>query len=91
MYDRGPTGRRSPASGLGGPGSRHDAHERVSRWFAGLDDISYGDVSLTGIVGHRQVTDAYLAGPARTKHARLATLDRGMAQLPTDVVDLLPD
>lgn len=79
--------------GLPGPGAARtvalfSAHPRHDFW---LDDISYGDLALTGVIGHRQVTDAYLASLARTKHARLATLDRGMAQLHTDVVDLLPD
>lgn len=54
------------------------------------DSVSYAEVSLAGVVGHRQVTDAYLAELARSQHCRLATFDRGMAGLHGDVVDLVP-
>ena len=40
--------------------------------------------------GHRQVTDAYLAAPARKHGGRMATLDRGLAALHLDVADLIP-
>lgn len=44
------------------------------------DDISYRDVDLTGVYGHRQVTDAYLLGLASARPAgRLATFDRALA------------
>ena len=55
------------------------------------DDVSYGDVPVRGIVGHRQVTDAYLAQLARAHHAQLATFDQALAMLHTDVVELVPD
>ena len=55
------------------------------------DDVPYPDVSVQGIVGHRQVTDAYLAQLARARGSRLATFDQGMARLHHDVVDLVPD
>lgn len=54
------------------------------------DVISYGDVPLNGILGHRQVTDSYLAQLARAKDSRLATFDQGLAKLHSDVADLLP-
>ncbi len=53
------------------------------------DDLGYGDVDLRGVVGHRQVTDAYLAGLARARGGRLATLDRGLALLHPDVTLLV--
>jgi uncharacterized protein len=54
------------------------------------DSISYVDIAMKGIVGHRQVTDAYLAGLARSHGGRLATFDSGLAALHADVADLLP-
>ncbi len=54
------------------------------------DSLEYGAVSLTGVLGHRQVTDAYLAQLARSRGGRLVTFDEGLAQLHTDVTDLLP-
>jgi toxin-antitoxin system PIN domain toxin len=54
------------------------------------DDLGYGVVDLDAVVGHRQVTDAYLAALARARGARLATLDRGLVALHGDVADLVP-
>lgn len=54
------------------------------------DDVSYVDVSLAGVIGHRQVTDAYLAQLARSRSGRLVTLDAGLATLHSDVTDLVP-
>jgi toxin-antitoxin system PIN domain toxin len=54
------------------------------------DDVSYSRVSMKGVVGHRQVTDAYLAQLAREHGGRLATFDQGLARLHTDVVDIVP-
>ena len=54
------------------------------------DSLSYREVRLRGVIGHRQVTDAYLAGLARDRGGRLATFDRGLAQLHSDVADLVP-
>ena len=53
------------------------------------DDLGYGDVDLRGVVGRRQVNDAYLAGLARVRGGRLATLDRGLALLHPDVAVLV--
>jgi predicted nucleic acid-binding protein len=46
-------------------------------------------VSLKGVVGHRQVTDAYLAQLAREHDGRLATFDQGLAKLHHDIVDVV--
>jgi toxin-antitoxin system PIN domain toxin len=53
------------------------------------DKASYHDMPVTGIIGHRQVTDAYLAHLARSYSARLATFDQAMARLHADVADLI--
>lgn len=51
------------------------------------DSISYADLPEHGIVGHRQVTDAYLAALAAHHQGALATLDKALANLyPTSVV-----
>lgn len=55
------------------------------------DDVPYTDVPVKGIIGHRQVTDAYLAQLARARGSRLATFDQAMAKLHDDVADLIPD
>lgn len=62
-------------------GERHDF------W---VDDIGFGQVRMDGVVGHRQVTDAYLAQLAREHDGRLVTFDRGLAALHSDVAELVP-
>lgn len=57
----------------------HRAHEF---W---PDDLDFGDVAMTGVIGHRQVTDAYLAALARHRGGQLATFDQGLATLYPDV------
>lgn len=54
------------------------------------NDVSYTAVSLDGVIGYRQVTDAYLAALARKHRGKLATLDRGLAALHHDVAELIP-
>jgi toxin-antitoxin system PIN domain toxin len=54
------------------------------------DTVSFGDVEFGGVVGHRQVTDAYLAQLARSHEGQLATLDSGLAHLHSDVAVLVP-
>ena len=61
-------------------------HHRHAFWD---DDISYTGISWTGVLGHRQVTDSYLAGLARHRGGRLATFDRGLAALHTDIADAI--
>jgi predicted nucleic acid-binding protein len=62
-------------------------HPRHEFW---PDSVSYRDVPLAGVIGHQQVTDAYLAQLARVHRGKLVTLDRGLAALHTDVVELIP-
>lgn len=54
------------------------------------DSVAFADVRMDGVVGHRQVTDAYLAQLARQHGGQLATLDNGLAHLHTDVAVLVP-
>ncbi len=53
------------------------------------DDQGYDTVDPRGVVGHRQVTDAYLAGLARAHGGRLATFDKALALLHPDVAVLV--
>lgn len=43
------------------------------------DDVSFLEVPERGILGHRQVTDAYLVALARSLGGCLATLDKPLA------------
>ncbi len=49
------------------------------------DDQAYENVDLRGVVGHRQVTDAYLAALTRARGGQLMTLDRALTALHADV------
>ena len=71
----------SPTQAVAALGSltSHKAHQF---W---ADDLDFGKVAMTGVVGHRQVTDAYLAALARHHHGQLATFDHGLATLHPDV------
>jgi toxin-antitoxin system PIN domain toxin len=51
------------------------------------DGIGYGAVRSIGIMGHRQVTDAYLAELARRHGGRVATLDGGFITAHPDIAD----
>lgn len=51
---------------------------------------SYRDVDLTGIRGHQQVTDVYLASLAESADVRLATFDNALAALRPNSVELIP-
>ncbi len=53
------------------------------------DSIPYAPSHLGGVIGHRQITDAYLVALARHNNGRVASLDRGLAALHGDVVELL--
>ena len=55
------------------------------------DDVPYTGVPTQGIIGHRQVTDAYLAQLARAHGSRLATFDQAMEKLHHGVAELVPD
>jgi toxin-antitoxin system PIN domain toxin len=54
------------------------------------DELGYDEVDLRGVIGHRQVTDAYLASLARHRGGQLATFDQGLAALHPDVGVLVP-
>lgn len=62
-------------------------HERHEFW---SDDLPYREVRMVGVIGHRQVTDAYLAALARVRGGRLATFDAGLAALHADVAEQVP-
>jgi len=61
-------------------------HPRHRFW---PDAIGYADVRWRGVVGHRQVTDAYLAALARHFEGRLVTFDRGLGAMHDDVAWVL--
>jgi len=61
-------------------------HPRHRFWPADLDCAS---LTWNGVLGHRQVTDAYLAALARHHEGLLATFDRGLAALHADVAELI--
>ena len=54
------------------------------------DSISYRDVELQHVVGHRQVTDAYLVSLARAHAAVMGTLDEKLARSSQSDTLLLP-
>jgi toxin-antitoxin system PIN domain toxin len=62
-------------------------HRRHQFW---PDDVSYRDVALGAVIGHRQVTDAYLAQLARSRGGRLVSFDRALAATHRDLVELIP-
>ena len=62
--------------------SRLVAHPLHRFW---PDTLGYAQISWRGVVGHRQVTDAYLAALARHFKGKLVTFDRGLAALHADV------
>ena len=45
------------------------------------DSVSYLDLPMRSVIGHRQVTDAYLVALAQHHETKLATLDRALAAL----------
>jgi toxin-antitoxin system PIN domain toxin len=62
------------------------SHPRHRFW---PDSLEYTALPWAGVVGHRQVTDAYLAALARHHRGKLATFDRGLAALHADVTVLI--
>jgi toxin-antitoxin system PIN domain toxin len=62
-------------------------HPRHQFW---PDDLPYEASMLRTVVGHRQVTDAYLVAVARARGGRVATLDRGMAAAHPDDTVAIP-
>ena len=53
------------------------------------DALSYEAVELGHVVGHRQVTDAYLAALAKSRGGRLATFDRALSEALPDETELI--
>jgi uncharacterized protein len=58
------------------------AHPRHRFW---PDALQYTQIDWQGVLGHRQVTDAYLAALARHQKGQLVTFDKGLAALHADV------
>jgi uncharacterized protein len=72
----------------------HDAAEaaniltalRANAWHRFWPDaIPYLEEHLAGVIGHRQVTDAYLVALARHQGGRVVTLDKGLGVVHRDV------
>lgn len=63
------------------------AHERHRFW---PDDLDYAAVGWNGVLGHRQVTDAYLAALTHRHGGKLATFDAGLVALHADVAIKVP-
>lgn len=61
-------------------------HQRHEFW---PDEAPFSADMLRGVIGHRQVTDAYLADQARHRGERVATLDKGLVALHADVATLI--
>ncbi len=61
-------------------------HKRHEFW---PDSIPFARVEMGGVIGHRQVTDAYLAALARSNQGRLITFDKGLAATHPDIADLV--
>ena len=54
------------------------AHKRHTYWPDAPEPSRLPTLNSAALVGHRQITDAYLLGLAAHKGQRLATLDRGL-------------
>ena len=54
------------------------------------DDLSFTGVSAKGILGHRQVTDAYLVAVAARHNGSVATMDQGLSALHPANSTLIP-
>ena len=63
------------------------AHSGHQFW---ADSVSFLEMPEKGVIGHRQVTDAYLVALARHYKGILATLDRPLAALHTAAAILVP-
>ena len=67
--------------------ARTTADPRHSFW---ADDLPYDGQTLRGVIGHRQVTDSYLAALARHRQGRVATFDAGFFSSHPDIAELIP-
>lgn len=64
------------------------ASPRCDFW---ADSISYTAANLDHVVGHREVTDAYLASLAASRGGRLATFDHALVNVLPDDTELIPE
>lgn len=62
-------------------------HDRHEFWPA---DRPFVKRTLKGVIGHRQITDAYLADMARSHKELVATFDAGLVATHKDVGCLIP-
>ncbi len=53
------------------------------------DEIGYDAAVLRGVAGHRQVTDSYLVALAKHFGGSLVTLDKALAAVHPDTVELI--
>ena len=64
---------------------------RAQRWHRFWPDaLAFERSHLGGVIGHRQVTDAYLVALAKHNGSKVVSLDRGLAALHPHHVLLLP-
>lgn len=63
------------------------SHPRHRFW---PDDVDYLALRWTGVIGHRQITDAFLAALARHHGGRLASFDQGLLALHPDIAVRVP-
>lgn len=54
------------------------------------DSLNYGEINYRGIIGHRQITDAYLVALAISKKGILATMDSGLSEFYPDSTTWIP-
>ncbi len=59
------------------------AHPQHGYWAESPEPLRMGTLNSPALVGHRQVTDAYLLGLAVQHRQTLATLDRGLVSYAT--------
>ena len=61
-------------------------HQRHEFW---PDELPFSADMLRGVIGHRQVSDAYLANRARQRGGTIATLDKGLVARYAEVATLI--
>jgi len=66
------------------------ALEQSTRCELWPDTLSYHEVSLVGVTGHRQVTDTYLTSVAASRGAALMTFDRALVHTHPENSALIP-
>jgi toxin-antitoxin system PIN domain toxin len=74
----------------GDAGSAIDRIQALPRHEFWSDDLPFVSEVMNGLIGHRQVTDAYLCHLARGRGGQVATFDRGLAAVHPDVAVLVP-